>query len=271
MTVARLVAAVGWGIGLVLAAETAAAQPARLTITYLANMGVQLQGGGKSVVIDGFHHGALAEYAALPPSMLAALEGARPPFDAIDLILTTHRHRDHFEPASVAARLRADPSAVFVAAVETVDSLRAGTPAGVPAARVRGIRPPRRSGQRLTVAGIDLTVLDLPHNPTPSRRVANVGFIVEIGGVRVLHVGDADPAVEGYEPHRLAQGAIDVAIVPFWYLTGSGRAVLGSIGARILVATHVPPSDTAAVRRRVMASDPNATVMTTPGQRLPIP
>src|SRR5688572_13770900 len=95
-----------------------AAQRAPLELTYLANMGVFLESGGKRVVIDGFHHGALEEYASVPPSLLSALEHSRAPFSALDLVLTTHRHQDHFDAGSVAARLLSDSAAVFVAARE---------------------------------------------------------------------------------------------------------------------------------------------------------
>ena len=109
-------------------------------------------------------------------------------------------------------------------------------------------------------------MLDLPHNPTPSRRVANVGFLVELDGIRILHVGDADPAAASFGAHHLA-GRVDVAIVPFWYLTGEDDGVRRAIGARVWVATHIPPSDTASVRRQVLARTPGAIVLTAPGER----
>lgn len=249
----------------------AAAQATPLTLTYLANMGVALEGGGRRVVIDGLHRGALTDYAAVPPGLLAALEGARAPFERLDLALSTHRHLDHFDPASVAARLGADSATVYLAARETVDSLyaRAALAAGHP--RVRSVVPPVGGGETLTAGGVRLTVLDLPHNPTRSRGVANVGFLLELGGRTVLHVGDADPTLAHYAPHRLAARGVDVAIVPFWYLTGADDTVRRAIGARTWIATHIPLADTASVRREVQARVPGALVLARPGEvhRLP--
>ncbi len=255
---------------LIVAAARAIALPAqspRVVLTYLANMGVLLEGGEKRIVIDGFHRGGLPEYAAVPPELLAPLEQAREPFGALDLVLTTHRHLDHFDAGSVVARLGADTGVAYVAAPETVDSLYARTTLPTRHSRVRGVAPPEHGEQRLTVSGIGVAVLDLRHNPTPSRRVANVGFLLELEGLRILHVGDADPTGANFDPHRLAARRVDVAIVPFWYLTGRDDTVRRSIGARIWVATHVPPSDTAAVRRQVLARTPRAIVLTTPGER----
>src|SRR5690606_10867358 len=169
-------------VALTLLAAPAASLPAqspRAALTYLANMGVLLDCGGRRVVIDGLHRGALAQYPSVPPALLAALEQARPPIARLDLALTTHRHHDHFDAASVAARLGADSGTRYLAATETVDSLYARTALAARHPRVLGVDPPAGGEQRLTVAGVDVSVLHLPHNPTRSRRVANVGFLLE--------------------------------------------------------------------------------------------
>lgn len=243
-----------------------------LTLTYLANMGVHLERDGRRVVIDGLHHGALAEYPAVPPSLLDTLERARPPFTAIDLALTTHRHLDHFDAASVAARLQHDTTTWYLTARETVDSLvaRSGISAGHP--RVIAATPPPGTGVDYTIHGISLRVLDLPHNRTPSRRVANVGFLVTVGGATVLHVGDADPTVANFAPHRLPARGIDVAILPFWYFSGPDHAaLLDAIGARQYIASHVPLADTASVRRQLARSARPVMLLATPGTRVEIP
>ncbi len=239
----------------------------RVSLTYLANMGVLLEGDGRRVVIDGLHRGGLAEYAAVPRTLLDPLEGAREPFGTLDLVLTSHRHLDHFDAASVAARLGADSGVAYVAARETTDSLYARTALARDHPRVRGVTPPPGGETELAFARIGVKVLDLPHNPTPSRRVANVGFLLDLDGLRILHVGDANPEAAIFEAHRLAAGRVDVAIVPFWYLTGEDAAVRKAIGARIWVASHIPPADTAAVRRQVLARLPSAIVLTAPGER----
>jgi L-ascorbate metabolism protein UlaG (beta-lactamase superfamily) len=241
------------------------AQRPGVTVTYLGNMGVLLEGGGRRLVIDGLHHGELAEYAAVPPEMLRSLEGAHAPFEALDVAFTTHRHRDHFNAQSVAARLAADSAVVYVAARETVESLFARSSLAPGHSRVHGVVPPPGRGERVRAGGLSLEILDLPHNPTPTRRVANVGLLVEVGGLRVLHVGDADPVTASFISHGLA-GRVDVAIVPFWYLTGEDDAVRSAIGARDWIATHVPPADTGQVRGQVLARVPGAIVLTRPGE-----
>ncbi len=244
------------------------AQEPGVALTYLGNMGVLLEGGGRRLVIDALHRGELAGYAPVPPDLLGPLEAAGHPFAALDLAFTTHRHRDHFHAGAVAARLDADDRIVYVAARETVDSLLAAVPGVSRGTRVHGVLPPAGGGTRVVAGDLELEVLDLPHNPTPSRRVANVGLLVEVGGLRVLHVGDADPSVGTYASHGLPSRRVDLAIVPFWYLTGEDDAVRRAIGARRWIATHVPPADTGQVRRQVLARVPDALVLTRPGERL---
>jgi len=240
-----------------------AAQAPTLHMTYLGNMGVLLEGGETRIVIDGFHRGELPEYAAVPAQILAPLEQGRPPYGSLTAALTTHRHKDHYDPRSVLARLRADRIMVYGAAGETMDSLlsfrgQLPAPERIRAMKVGG------DPEQLLAPGI--VALDLPHNPTPSKRVANVGFLVEVGGLRVLHVGDADPTEGNFARHRLAARQIDVAFVPFWYLTGDDDKVRRAIGARTWVATHVPPADSSTIREQVRRIMPTAVVLVRPGE-----
>lgn len=251
------------------ATGTARSQDPPLTLTYLGNMGVLLERGARKVVIDGFHRGGLPEYAAVPPGLLGPLEGNREPFTGLSLALTTHRHPDHFDPRSVAARLATDSAVAYAAAAETVETLF--TQAGVARGHPRLSAPEPGPGRAVPLAGALAwaSVIELPHNAT-RRSVANVGFLLDFAGIRVLHVGDADPTMATYGPLRLAARGVDVAIVPFWYLTGDDDAVRRSIGARVWVASHVPLADTASVRRQVLARVPEAIVLAAPGERHPI-
>lgn len=110
-----------------------------------------------------------------------------------------------------------------------------------------------------------VTALGLPHNPTRSRPADNVGYLVELAGLRILHVGDADPSVETYRLVGIHE-RVDVAIVPFWYLTAEWDSLRRLIAPRIWVATHVPPKSAAQVRREVSARVPGAVVLTQPGE-----
>jgi L-ascorbate metabolism protein UlaG (beta-lactamase superfamily) len=241
----------------------------RLTITYLGNMGVAIAAGGRQVVIDGLHHGGVGgAYTAVPDDMLTALEQARAPFGRVDLLLVTHRHADHFDAASVRARLERDSLTTLVAARETVDSLFAPARLGGAAGRrARALTPAAGREELVEQNGIRVHVLDLPHNPVRTHRPENVGFLIELNGLTILHVGDADPDAAKFGPHRLAERKIDVAIVPYWYPDGKAELVRRLIAPRHVIATHVGPDDLAAVRGRVVRGFPGVVVFGRPGER----
>jgi len=112
-----------------------------------------------------------------------------------------------------------------------------------------------------------VTALGLPHNPTPTRLAVNVGYLIEIGRLRILHVGDADPNVDTYRALHLDAERIDIAIVPFWYLMGGSDSLRSAIQPRIWVASHVPPGEAERVRRAVQGMHPNALVLAEPGEQ----
>jgi L-ascorbate metabolism protein UlaG (beta-lactamase superfamily) len=99
-----------------------------VAITFLANEGVLLTGGGKKVLIDAPFLKYKTGFTIPADSTRAALEAGRVPFDA-DLLLFTHYHGDHFHPAPVTAHLRANSKARLVASAQVLDSLRLRVPA----------------------------------------------------------------------------------------------------------------------------------------------
>jgi len=240
-----------------------------LEITYLANMGVLLEVGNRRVVIDGLHRAELDGTPPVPPDLLGPLETATGRMRGVEAILTTHRHLDHFAARSVRARLTSDPIVHYLAPSEVVDTLRAHGPVSFPN-RIHGLTP--RPGGRLDVdvAGIRITALDLPHNPTRTPRAQNVGYLIRLNGVTILHVGDADPTAERYAPHNLAAERIDVAIVPTWYITESSALVRQHIAPRKVIASHVWLDATEKLRRDVNREWPGAVVLMRPGERLRI-
>ncbi|MDO8544626.1 MAG: MBL fold metallo-hydrolase [Opitutaceae bacterium] len=121
------------------------------------------------------------------------------PADA-DLILLTHNHGDH-QSVAVLNRLR-KPSTVFVS-----------SPPGVPAlqqnfagAAIHAVTP----GERLTLSGIEIETVamyNIVKNNHP-RAMNFVGYVVNIGGVRVYHAGDTERVPE------MRTFSADVALLP---------------------------------------------------------
>jgi L-ascorbate metabolism protein UlaG (beta-lactamase superfamily) len=232
-----------------------------VSVTFLANEGVMLSAGAKKVLIDALFLKYESGYAVPADSTRAALERARPPFDAVDLVLVTHRHGDHFHPAPVAAHLRANPRATLLTSRQVIDSLRGRISGGAilgPRLMARTTAPGTR--RREVVAGITVELLGLPHGGRRHRAVEHLGYVVELGGRRVLHVGDTDFTEAAFAPFRLDTARIDVALLPYWAVTSrEGRRVIARwIRPRQVVAFHVGEGEGERVAREVRAAAPGA-------------
>jgi L-ascorbate metabolism protein UlaG (beta-lactamase superfamily) len=234
-----------------------------VTITFLANEGVLLSSGPRRVLIDALFLKYEEGYAVPADSTQVALAGGRAPFDA-DLLLVTHRHGDHFHPGPVAAHLRANPRATLITSRQVIDSLRHH----LNARELRSSRIMARSMtagtiRRESVNGIGVQLLGLRHGGRRHRGVEHLGYVVELGGRRVLHVGDTDTSEEAFAPLRLDTARIDVALLPVWMVTSAeGKRVIERwIRPRQVLAFHLGEGDTAKDERAVRAAIPGAVTL----------
>lgn len=149
-------------------------------LTWLGHASFRLVRGGATVYID--------------PWKLV-----HQPHDA-DLILITHPHFDHLEPADVVKLIKTDT--LIVTVPEAATKLRA---AGVKA-EIREVKP----GDKLTVKEVKIEVVPAYNTNKDYHLKANnwVGFIVEVDKVRIYHAGDTDfiPEMKDFK--------VDVALLP---------------------------------------------------------
>ena len=211
-------------------------------VTYVGNEGFLIVSGGKKVLVDALYREGVPGYVVLPVRLRQIMERADPPFDKIDLVLATHYHADHFDPAAVGAYLLSSSGALFVSTQQSVDRLR-GQMSGNPQVmkRARETFPVVGRRIRLNHHGVGLEVLNVHHGL--GRRIENVGFIIELDGWRFLHIGDSQGDAKDFRRNNLHEETFDVAFIPYWYLAYDrmSPAVTEAIRAERIVAMHVPP------------------------------
>ena len=172
----------------------------------------------------------------------------------VDVVFCSHEHIDHFDVDAVKGIAAASPGAVFVMPSPIVDM---ATEAGVASDRVIGMQP----DETIDIGGITVRAVPACHGvtmedaygfggPLSGGPVRFLGFVVDIGGVRVYHAGDTIH-YEGME-ETLASLGIDVALLP---INGrdaerEGRGIVGNldhreaawlasrVGAGVLVPMH---------------------------------
>ena len=111
-----------------------------------------------------------------------------------DLILVTHEHFDHLDPATIAA-LRKDDTVIV-----------ANAPCA-PRLGDQGRVVALEEGQTASEKGVDIRAVAGYNNHHP--RGFNVGFVFKVTGKTVYHAGDT-----GRVPEMAELGSIDVALVP---------------------------------------------------------
>ena len=228
------------------AARPAGAPRARtLEVTALANAGFLLRADGRSVLLDAFVAEPHSLYDALPASLLAALESARPPFDDVVLALVSHAHADHLQAAPARAFLAHSPACRLWGPPQACEQVLDGAADPSLAERVSAIWPEVGGQEVQEFAGVQVESLRLSHGSGRFADVQSLGHLVTLDGFRVLHVGDADMDPGLFAPFDLSAREIDVALLPYWYwMSATGRRVIDEcIGARQLVACHVPAQD----------------------------
>lgn len=238
-----------------------------LSVTFLANEGFLLRSGETGVVIDAFVVERFAGYGALPDELASALRSASAPFDSVRLALASHVHRDHFQPEPAGEFLSAAPQAQLTSTPQVLEALReAYGKAAMPGERITEVLPAPGAVSRLSHAGITVEVLNLSHGRRS--KVDNLGHVIELGGWRILHVGDAEPFEDSYAPYALAGRGVDLSLIPYWYFQGDeGRRIVAShLRAPRMIAAHIPPEEAQDVRHALAGSHPDVTVPSAPGE-----
>lgn len=234
-------------------------QPA---VEYLANEGVLVTGGDIGVVVDGLFGEGLPEYPVVPSAIRDSLERAVGRFGGIDLVLVTHRHDDHFDPAAATRHLEANPEATLIAPGDAVAAFepeqleRLGE-------RLQPLDLSPGSYIRLDMGGFAVEALGLAH-----AEIGHVGYRIELPGMTVLHLGDSEPVPGDLAAFLEGRPEPEVALVPYWVLIGPrGPALVEAIGAACTAAFHLPRESADDVAR-LAELFPTVAVLDEPGERL---
>jgi L-ascorbate metabolism protein UlaG (beta-lactamase superfamily) len=214
-------------------------------VTYLANEGFFLESGRYSVLIDAFVREPVGVFAALPTELHRDMANAKPPFDELTLVLVSHDHPDHVQWRGIEKFLSKNEQAQLITAAPIVMGFEAGAQdyAAIEK-RVTTVPVKRGSIKRLLQEEMSIDFFTLEHHGKGDR-VFNVAHLIEMGGMRILHVGDADPSPGNFAAHGLAAKDIDIVFVPYWFFGSPAgvKVLFEDIGARIVVACHVPPQE----------------------------
>jgi L-ascorbate metabolism protein UlaG (beta-lactamase superfamily) len=222
-------------------------------VTYTGNEGFLIETEGKKILIDAFHRLGNVKNQEL-------LQNGQPPFDDVDLILTTHTDRDHFDLHMVGHYLTNHPKTLFISTKQANDAFgqyyknfeKIQT-------QLKGFSP--EEGERIhhSHAGIDITMIRLHHGRSREVKVTNLGFLFSLGGKKFFHMGDSEIILSELNIYNLPEENVDVAFIPYWYFTSEKYkpALNNGIGAKQVVPMHLILVDGGAQeRKRILAGIP---------------
>lgn len=215
-------------------------------VTFLANSGFQLRSGPYSVLIDAFLRDPVAPYSALTPEIHKDLVAARTPFDGITAVLVSHVHGDHVQIRGLERYLLNNEDSLLMSSPPLVRALKEeARDYQAIQKRVNPIRVVTGTPTKLEQTEVSIEFLVLPHVGKLQGDSLNLAHLIEMGGVRLMHLGDADPAPVHFRSYDLPARQIDVAMVPYWFFgSPEGLQTLrDEVRPRIVIACHVPPAD----------------------------
>lgn len=212
-----------------------------VVVKWLAHACFQINGGGKVVYVD------LEEYGK--------------PMDKADLVLVTHSHTDHCDPAKI-GQVRTDDTVVIAPAdcVSKIDGV------------VKTLKP----GEEMTVGGVKVKAVDAynykrfrsPGNPYHPKGFG-VGFLVTLEGKTVYHAGDTD-----FIPEMRQFGNVDLALLPSGgtYTMDNEEAALAAvaINPKAVIPMHRWDTNPEEFKKRVEAGSKVKVVLLKEGEEYQI-
>ena len=236
-----------------------------LSVKYIANEGVLISSGGKTILIDGLHREYEPDYLFPPADLLKALENARNPYDKINFLLVSHIHLDHFHPQSIGLHLQNNPNAMLVSSEQVIGGV-AKDFANYEKIKSQ-IKPILHEWKKAVLFdqdGIKIRFLGLRHGSERFSSIQNLGHLIEIGGKKLLHIGDADMTAENFSAFELQKEKIDVAFIPYWFLLSeNGRnLVKEQFDPKQIIAVHIPPNEAEEVSKQLKKDNPQIITFT---------
>ncbi|KZX01580.1 hypothetical protein JL49_04240 [Pseudoalteromonas luteoviolacea] len=175
-----------------------------LNIEHVANSGVKISSGEKSILID-----ALFE----PHKRFNSLneeENTQLTLQGADVVVATHVHSDHFGNNRVANFLNKNPKTLFFGTPQTLTRLEGK----VTPSQLRTESLTAFESKLFKHDGVHIEVLNFPHMGSHVHaKTQNYAYLIELNGWKVLHIGDGDINENRIDGLKLAHKNIDVALV----------------------------------------------------------
>ncbi len=117
---------------------------------------------------------------------------------------------------------------------------------------------------------VTVTAFRFRHTNPRNYQIQNLGFVIQLGDKKILHLGDAEARSEHFEHLDLASLGIDAAILPVWFFQKSSL-ITKQIAARHLIAAHIATAQAEQIKTSFAKKHPGVFVPTKAMQTWQIP
>ena len=212
-----------------------------LRVSYVANAGVLIKSGDSKILIDGLFGSNYGNYDHPSENELKMIQEGLPPYDNIDVVLVSHIHADHFDPELVLSLIKSQPKITCIVNSQVSDSLLAYTNDKKVKKQIKSFS--NQSINDFSMKGIDIKTFKVDHASSDSYGwIENTGHIINMGGRKVLHLGDPNYSERPICDLDLSKQRIDIGILPYW-LMGDSKSINISdsvIHAKDYIVNHFP-------------------------------
>ncbi len=233
------------------------ANPKCVAVTYIANDGFLIAVNQKLVLIDALFGDQELSFCETPgATQLKQMILGKGKFDDVNLVLTTHNHRDHFHAPFVAEHLLNNLSGKFLSCPQVTAALKENKEYKKIEDRILSVSATETTDT--IVSDIHITALPFQHSPyfiedpqtkqqlNKHRHIQNIGYIIEINGVKIFHSGDSSPKYpKDFSRYQLQNKDIDIAFLDRAFLAKKEYVTLTKtmINPDFIVLMHIHPDN----------------------------
>lgn len=225
----------------------------QIEITYVANCGFLVSSSTKKILIDALFKDGYGEYPIPSTDIRNKMETCQAPFDQIDLILTTHTHKDHFDATMTYNHLKNNNNGFLVGSQKVVEKLNDINGFEQIRQQVVEITPDLYTNIDTTINNIEVKVLRLRHGGRNDGNLQHTGYIFKTNDITIFHSGDAEGYVENlsgaeeYASVGIANENIDIALLNrgfFWEMGAPGIEIVRQyIKPKHIVLIHISKNE----------------------------
>ncbi|MFA9390897.1 MAG: MBL fold metallo-hydrolase [Prolixibacteraceae bacterium] len=210
-------------------------------VTYIANSGFIVNVGTDNIMFDGLFQNGMNRYLEPDEQTVNKIKNALHPYDEIDVVFISNFQADHFDPYLATQFMLHNKEVKLVCPQQVISKMMIFT---ADYQKIKGriieATPVVNQYDRLIVNGFEIVACNVKHEKAENDHIENMGYLVNMNGVKVFHSGDSNPeTLDDIRGLNLSEMAIDIAFLNDKY--GVGRAAKKTneiVDARYNVLMH---------------------------------